>query len=365
MRHLFSFTLTGLLLAGFGLLSTGCASDDKNAPILTRRAIDAGLDGADANGVLSRTPLEVKALEREKIPQAEYVVGQWDTLYIHVLSGQPDGGAQGALGTPVISSNGGSGTRVDGAGFIQLPSVRRVQVAGLTLRQIQEKLEEAYKAQINNPQVVVELLTPRSQSLYLVGQFNNPGVLFMDRPTDVLQALAQGKGIATAGDLRSARLLRNGKLVAVDLYRLLQQGDFTQNVWLQPGDTIYVPDKTEQVVFVMGDVAKPGAVPMINGHLTLLEAFTGAGSLNRVGTDWKKVHIIRSHSATRGELIVVNTDRVLKGEALPISLQAGDVVYVPRSGIGKWDDVINELRPTVQLIGETMQPFVMLHVLSK
>ena len=174
-----------------------------------------------------------------------------------------------------------------------------------------------------------------------------------------------GKGLSPAGDLRSARLLRDGKIIAVDLYRLLQQGDFTQNVWLKPGDTIYIPDKSEQVVFVMGDVGRPGAVPMNNGHLTLLEAFSGAGSLNHVGTDWKKVSIIRSHSATRGELIVVDAERILNGETLPPSLQPGDVVFVPRSGLGKWDDMINELRPTLQIVGDTLQPFVQLHILNR
>ena len=366
MRHLLLSLTAGSLLAGAGFLTLGCASGDKNAPIMTRKDITSGLGGAapgQNDPILSRTPLEVKSLEREKAPQTEYVVGPWDTLYVNVLSGQPDGITE-SLGTPMLAA-GVSGTRVDGAGFIQLPAVRRIEVAGLTLRQIQEKLETAYKAQLNSPQVVVELLSPRSQSLYLVGQFSAPGVHFMDRPTDVLQALALGKGLSPAGDLRSARLLRDGKIIAVDLYRLLQQGDFTQNVWLKPGDTIYIPDKSEQVVFVMGDVGRPGAVPMNNGHLTLLEAFSGAGSLNHVGTDWKKVSIIRSHSATRGELIVVDAERILNGETLPPSLQPGDVVFVPRSGLGKWDDMVNELRPTLQLAGDTLQPFVQLHILNR
>ena len=365
MRHTPSLPAAGLLLALACLLpalSLSCASDDKNAPTMTRKIIDSGLDGAAGDNnpaVVSRTPLEVESLKRETAPPAEYVVGPLDVLGISVQSDPLMGGETAKFGSPVDSS------RVDGAGFIQLPVVRQMKVSGLTLRQIQEKLEAAYKTKVNNPQVVVELMTPRSQSLYLVGQMSTTGVYFLERPTDVLQALALGHGVTATGNLRSARVLREGKIIPVDLYRLLEQGDFTQNIWLKPGDTIYVPEKVEPVVFMLGDVGKPGTVAMSNGHLTLLEAFSQAGGLIRIGSNLKQVHIIRSHSATRGELIVVNVERLLKGETLPLSLMPGDVVFVPRSGIGNWNDFLTEINPSLQAFSGAVQPFIFLRLLSK
>ena len=173
-----------------------------------------------------------------------------------------------------------------------------------------------------------------------------------------MQALALGGGFTDRSDIRSARLHRDGRTAAVDIYRLLQQGDMTQNVWLRPNDTIYVPDSSERLVFMLGSLTRAGAIPFPEGGLTLTRAIAVAGGYVRVGGAMSYVRIIRSQSPTRGELLVVDVNKILRGEALDFPLQSGDIVFVPRSNLGTWNDTLAEILPTLQLLSNLMQPFV-------
>ena len=177
--------------------------------------------------------------------------------------------------------------------------------------------------------------------------------------------LLQGIAIAevdTAASLRSARLSRNGKVQPVDIYELLANGDQRQNVWLQAGDAIYLPDKGSQQIFIFGAVKKAGPMPL-TGQLSLAQALAAADP-NVVGSDMLRVRIIRSLSPTKGELLVVDFDKVMRGESLPIMMTDGDIVYLPRTPLGTWNDAINEILPSLQAISALIQPFVTIKYLS-
>ncbi|MBE0597728.1 MAG: polysaccharide biosynthesis/export family protein, partial [Desulfuromonadales bacterium] len=288
----------------------------------------------------------------------EYQVGPGDVLFINI-SGRPE------LGSPVTTGGGGkvTGSRVDGIGNIHLPLVGTVAVGGLTIGEVQEKLRSLYGRFLTNGWVVVEVAEFRSQPVYLLGQFRSPGTFYLDRPMTLLQGLALGGGLADAANLRSARLVRDGKTQPVDLSQLIEEGGVRQNTWLRAGDTIFVPDDRNQNVFVFGAVTKPGPVAMPNGRLNLPQALAAAG-LGEVRGSLEYVRIIRSLSATRGELIVVDTRRPLKGEALPYPLLEGDIIYVPRSAVGNWNQAIQEILPSLQALSAILQPFVQIKFLT-
>lgn len=288
-------------------------------------------------------------------PSADYRIGQGDVLFVNV------NGKQDYMAAPA----GGKvqGSRVDGTGMIQLPLVGGVKVEGLTMQQAQAAIAEPLRKYLKDPWVLVEVLEYRSRPLYLLGQFKAPGTYYMDRSLSLLQGIALGNGFDSAANLRSARLTRNGKLEAVDIYELLTSGDQSANVWLQPGDLIYIPDRSTQQVFVFGAVKKPGPVPIPQGGMTLTQAIASA-ELREVGYDFRHVRVIRSYSPTKGELLVVDFDRILRGEALPLMLREGDIVYVPKSGVGTWNDALAEILPSLQAISAILQPFVQIKFLG-
>ncbi|MFO1054954.1 MAG: polysaccharide biosynthesis/export family protein [Planctomycetota bacterium] len=342
-----------LAIAGCSTWPFGAFHEDDARPV--RHVIE----GEAWDGVVELTPRDLSEPGAAEAPDPEYRVGPYDMIHVDVQRLAVT--AEGAV--PMGTPPGAGVTRVDGAGFVQLPFVGRLLVAGKTLAEIRDELTGAYGKIARDPDVVVELVGARSKQLFLVGQFRKPGVVSIERPMNVLSTLAAAEGLTNDADLRGARVLRDGKLLPIDLYRLLEDGDFSQNVWLKPGDTIYVPDESEQVVFVVGDVGAPGMVRMINGHMTLNQALAAASANRQSGNDWEYVRIIRSQSPTRGELIVVDYLAMLEGRALPFPLRAGDVIYVPRSGWGNWNDALNEILPSLQTVGAILNPFVSLLVI--
>lgn len=321
--------------------------------------------GSPVSAVVAQEEVRVEPLKGpgpDATPPTDYVVGPNDVLYVNVY-GRPE------MGSPMGASIGTKiqGSRVDGNGNIHLPLVGPIKVAGLTIGQVQSQVNSALKRYVKEPWAVVEIAEYRSQPLYLLGQFKAPGTYYMDRPYNLLQALSLANGIDVAtADLRSARVIRDKKILPVDIYDLLRAGEKDQNIWLKAGDTIYVPDNKEQNVFVFGRVDKPGIVPMVNGRLTLPQALAAAG-LPNVGTNIGQVRIIRSLSPTRGQFIVVDLSKSMRGNAaatpLLFPLMAGDIVYVPQNWARNWNDSINEILPSLQLVGAVLNPFVQIKFL--
>ena len=335
-----------LLLVLFSL--SGCA---------TYADLSAGTVKEIGSPVVERETVSIPPPAPEAPPSKDYLVGPGDILLVNV-AGRPE------FIVPSSGSSIKSGNRVDGSGVLHLPLVGTVPVAGLSLSDIEKKLTGLLKKYFQEPSVVVEIVDYRSQPLYLLGQFRASGTYYMDRPLTLVQGLALGNGFDASANLKGARLTRDGKIVAVDLYDLLQNGDARQNTWLKGGDTLYIPDNKNLQIFVFGAVKKPGAVPMTPGGLNLAQAIASA-ELRDTGYDFRHIRIIRSLSTTRGELIVVDYDRVLRGEALPIQLAEGDIVYVPKSGFGTWNDVIADILPSLQTISAILQPFVSIKFLSQ
>ena len=221
------------------LLLTGCVSSYEDLPAGTVMSI---MDSP----ILEQQMVRVPVMKADVTPEHDYLVGRGDVLLINI-NGKPELSSPGLY----VSNNSISGSRVDGAGAIRLPLVGPVTVSGMSLSEIEIRLQQVFSQYLNTPWVVVEIAEYKSHPLYLLGQFRNAGTFYMDRPLTLLNGLALGGGMLDTANLRSARLVRDGKIVPVDIYQLLRQGSLQQNVWLQAEDTLYVPDDKNQHVFVL------------------------------------------------------------------------------------------------------------------
>ena len=319
---------------------------------------------AESSAIVEQQDVEVslpEASDEEEI--TEYRVGPGDVLVINVP------GLIDTWGGSPERSQSLQGFRISSSGKIILPLAGAVEVSGLTVEEIQTLLVDRLVTYIKKPMVTVEIREFKSQPLYLLGQFNQPGLYYLDRPTSLLHGLSLGNGPSTKSNLRGARLLRGDRLMPVDIYHLLHHNDLDQNVQLRPGDTIYVPANEDQRVYVFGAVGKPGSVPMVNGRLNLLQAVSIADvgrqyNSQKQAYDAEHVRIIRSLSPTSGQLMVVDLSRMMEGYAMPLPLMDGDIIYIPKTILGNWNEAINELLPTLQVISGTLQPFVQLKYLD-
>jgi polysaccharide export outer membrane protein len=61
---------------------------------------------------------------------------------------------------------------------------------------------------------------------------------------------------------------------------------------------------------------------------------------------------------------VLDLERVLRGEVMPYPLMEGDIVYVPRSAVGNWNQALREMLPSLQTVSAILQPFVQVKFLK-
>jgi polysaccharide export outer membrane protein len=198
---------------------------------------------------------------------------------------------------------------------------------------------------------------------YLLG----PGdVLFVNvsgKPEFSTVAIGKGSRVDGAGNLHlplvgsvkvSGLTLEQAQAVVRKAF-----GAYIKDPWA----VIEIADYRTKQVFIFGAVKKPGSVPMPLVGLNLAQAIA-ASDLRDAYFDLSRVRIIRSLSATQGELIVVDFEKVLQGDALPFPLRDGDIVYVPKNRFGNWNDALAEILPSLQIFSAVLSPFVSLKYLS-
>lgn len=314
-------------------------------------------------------PALLKAELEGQLPEA-YKVGPGDILMV-IVFGHPELAVGTYSGGGTLSATSRTtGLVIDNDGTIQLPLLGAVNVAGKTSDEVRRLLEERLAKYVKEPKVTVQVIFNGSTRYYLLGQFSQPGVKFADRPMRLLEALALGGTIVLEqASLRGAYVARGGKRLPVNFHRLLRDGDMRQNIRLQSEDTIFVPDNRSEQVFVFAGAsggAKGGAIPFVNGELDLLQALAmaGVGYRERAQGRLDEVRIIRSEF-DRGQLFIVDAERILEGKAALFPLAPGDIIFVPETWVTSWNQVIEQFLPTLQAISAVLNPFVQIRFLSQ
>jgi len=136
---------------------------------------------------------------------------------------------------------------------------------------------------------------------------------------------------------------------------------YFNNPWV----VVEITEYRVRQVFVFGAVKKPGAVSMPNSGMNLAQVISSSDILNDSECNFRQIRIIRSNSPTQGELLIVDFDKMIKGKMVPMQMQEGDIVYIPKRGIATWNQVISELLPSLQVISASLQPFVNIKYLKQ
>ena len=110
----------------------------------------------------------------------------------------------------------------------------------------------------------------------------------------------------------------------------------------------------EKKIFILGEVEKPGVYNFTPG-VTLLQALVLAGGYKNTAV-LKDMRIIRGNLNNNPELIRADIKATAKGkDTRDVVLAQNDVIYVPRSTIGDWNNFLNlYIRPTVEVLSLPM-----------
>lgn len=129
-------------------------------------------------------------------------------------------------------------------GFVSLPLLGDVHVAGMTANQLAQDLTTRFSSYVVSAQVTVSVVEIRSRQVYVMGQVGKPGGYLLIAPISVLQLIAQAGGLNTFANRKGIIVLRgtggNEQKLSFN-YVAAIKGDSKQNINLQPGDTVIVP----------------------------------------------------------------------------------------------------------------------------
>ena len=131
-------------------------------------------------------------------------------------------------------------------GRISLQLVRSIVAAGLTPEQLIDQLTKAYGAHLKDPEIAVIVRSFSSQRVYVDGEVGKPGMLPLAGPTTVRQAISQSGGFLYTGNTTDVLLIRQGPgnqtlAMMVNMQKVLDGTDPSQDIYLKPFDIVYVP----------------------------------------------------------------------------------------------------------------------------
>ncbi len=224
-------------------------------------------------------------------------------------------------------------------GYIIMPRVGRIAVAGKNLEAAEKAIKEALQVnQIKETAVMVE--RPQGSDvangpvIYLAGEFLKNGPWRIPAgvsPTTVTTILRSG-GVTSAADLTKVRVLRlvSGQALVeeVNVQAILDGVGLASDLTLNSGDIIMIP-AFANVVYVSGNVVKPGTLTLLpDDELTAFSAILRCGGFSRFANK-SKVHVLRDRGNGAKQMIPVNITDLQKGNGSDVVLESKDIIVVP------------------------------------
>lgn len=277
------------------------------------------------------------SLDETLLNEYETVIQNGDLLYIQLH--HP---TRGDLSQTIAAIGGGVGFRVDG-GKIRLPDLEPIEVAGLNLKQAEERIESAYRSEIDDVEIYLSFREKGENKVELIGMISS-STLPVDGKKRLFEVLAQAKVSPDANFFKSY-VVRNGKLLPVDLYKLVKEGDMSQNIVMRGADKIYIADRAASTIAVLGEVGKQQMLDVPNGFMTLRQAIGMAGGISLAG-DLRYIQVIRG-SILNPKIYTLNWEHLIRLPSDSLLLIPGDIVYVAATPIARWDRFVNQVLPTL------------------
>lgn len=227
-------------------------------------------------------------------------------------------------------------------GQISLPDLPPVEVAGLTLEEARKKIQDQYRDQIADMEVFITYKDRIVRKVELMGLVGLPSVP-VDGKIRLFDVLSKAR-IPPDANLFKSYIIREGKMLSVDMCKLIKEGDMTQNIVMQGGDKIYIAESGASTLMVMGEVGRERTLPVPTGSLSLRQALAEAGGIPYTG-DKSYIQIIRGNIA-KPKIYTLSWEHVIHLPNDSLLLMPGDIVYVAAKPITEWNRFISQILPS-------------------
>lgn len=322
---------------------------------------------------------KIKSNQKPKTISSNYILDNGDIIFINFI------------GANFYNNK----YEVNPEGEINLPEINKINVRGLTLKELETLLTKKYDEFLFNSELVLSIVKYRPLQVYVKGEVKRPGLYNFGpvvanenfprdftgyssnisssiksnpeyKVTYLFDVLKTSYGVTNYADLSKVIVIRKnaisqggGKIQAeINLLSLLIDGDQDQNIRIYDGDTIIVPKSTKLIkdqlltinksnlspeimtVFITGNVFKTGALDLSQGS-SLNQAIASSGGKKLLTG---KIEFIRFDDDGTSIRKKFNYDpnAPINSKNNPI-LMSGDIVNVEKTLLGNASTVIGEV----------------------
>jgi polysaccharide export outer membrane protein len=248
-----------------------------------------------------------------------------------------------------------SGVVVDATGRVHLPMAGDIEVGGVGLTEAEARVQTALRKFDRFVQVTISMAEARGQRVTVLGAVVTQGSTQLAPGARVADVIASAGGpLTSAGaveapvwiaDVGGAIVTRAGKPLPIDVAKALR-GDRLHNVYVHPGDHIYVPPALGTNISILGQVGSPRVFAHRAG-LRLTQALAMAGGVT-VGADKGDIRVIRG-TLEAPRVYRASLADIVAGDSHDVLLQAGDIIFVTDDPIEDIGEVMALIAPIVSL----------------
>jgi polysaccharide export outer membrane protein len=228
------------------------------------------------------------------------------------------------------------------SGQIRLPGSSPLFISGLTLEEARKKIEDQYNEHNHGTEVFIAYKERGMRKVELVG-LTGIASIPVDGKIRLYELLAKAQ-VPVDANLFKSYVLRDKKMLPVDIQKLIKEGDMTQNIVMRAGDKVYIASPSAATLMIMGEVGKEGTIALPNGFMPLRQALAEAGGIPYTG-DKSYIQIIRG-SLCQPKIYTLSWEHVIHLPNDSLLLMPGDIVYVAAKPITEWHRFISQLLPS-------------------
>ena len=197
------------------------------------------------------------------------------------------------------------------------------------------------------------------KAVKVFGEVNSPGSFSYRESMNMVDLIMRAGGVTRYAGVEQIRMISRGEPVLFNLKQYLDTGDEKLLPSIVAGATVFVPRQEEEIktggnmVYVMGEVAKPGAYEG-KEDATFMDILANAGGPTRFAES-RQIRIIKAN----GTIVPFDLGAYTEGTApvRPPGISAGDAIFVPeKTDINEKSWLKVAPNRAVRVIGEVIRP---------
>lgn len=210
----------------------------------------------------------------------------------------------------------------------------------------------------NNPLTKIEkgsyvVVQPNFDYSYIVLMGNvEPKNIKSDIPVNLVEILA-GSGFNWDYQESVWIYTANDKKIEIEIQDIEQ----IRNTLVEPGSIVYVPAIQEQLIYVLGNVARPGVVNYTK-NITLLDAILKSGNATKAG-DLKNVYLFKD--GVENPPVSLDISGIVNANPIesPMNpeLNPGDIIFIPQNGLASVTEIMSIVSTFMNFINTSVDTY--------